>query len=625
MLILISTNPAKAIIRNVPSDYLTIQDAINAALNGDVVVIADGTYTGVGNRDIDFKGKAITVRSQNGPANCTIDCQGNGRGFKFHSGEGSDSAVIGLTITNGYAPVTTYQHKHGQMVSYSAGGAIFCDRTAPTIENCIIDNNNAQKLGGGIYCNVCTGQIITGCVFTGNSTSDDGGGLETHYCSITVERCSFIGNSAPFGGGMLSKSGSSIIRNCLFWDNKASGGGALTTEQGGGIEFASSLDEVVNCTFIGNSAPGYWGGGAIIAIDNSCSITLTNSIFWGNTATRGPQITLQGGASMKLSHCEVQGGEVDIFVDSGCTLDWDDATNINTDPMFVDAGSGDCHLLAGSPCIDAGDNSAVAGVPTDLDGNPRIVNSIVDMGAYEAPSTNKSPIADAGPDQTASACGLAMLDGSASSDPDSDPLTYTWSFVSVPTGSQAEIAHPTAVQTTFVADLSGEYVVSLIVNDGTIDSEPDTVTITALSPEQNIQQIIEVLYNIVDSNPGTPLADKIEDVIEKLLTVLDELNKPDNQAAVGNIEGAVGDLEAAVKDELLSSEQGIQLMDDLACIARRLAKNALEQVIAQGGDPDAIDDAELSLLEGDQFRTVGAFKDAVNKYKDALAKAESEL
>ena len=87
----------------VPNPYPTIQSAINAAVDGDTVIVAPGTYTGLGNRNIDFLGKAITVRSENGPENCIIDCQNSGRGFYFHTSEGPNSVLDGLTITNGIA------------------------------------------------------------------------------------------------------------------------------------------------------------------------------------------------------------------------------------------------------------------------------------------------------------------------------------------------------------------------------------------------------------------------------------------------------------------------------------------------------------------------------------------
>ena len=145
------------------------------------------------------------------------------------------------------------------------------------------------------------------------------------------------------------------------------------------------------------------------------------------------------------------------------------------------------------------------------------------------------------------------------------------------------------------------------------------------TPEQQLEANIDTLLDIVDANPGTPLADKLEDALAQVQTALDELAKepPDNQAALGNIEGAVGDIEAAVNDGLLDATEGTDLMDQLAGAARQLAEEALNEAIAQGGDPGVIADAQQALDDGDTLRASGAFKDAVNKYKDALAKAES--
>ena len=92
-----------------------------------------------------------------------------------------------------------------------------------------------------------------------------------------------------------------------------------------------------------------------------------------------------------------------------------------------------------------------------------------------------------------------------------------------------------------------------------------------------------------------------------------------------NIEGVVGDLEAVVKDGLLDSTQGVRLIDRIAGVANHLAVVAIDEAIAQGGDPDKIEEAQLYLTEGDALTEASAFKDAVSKYKDALAKAESAL
>ena len=149
----------------------------------------------------------------------------------------------------------------------------------------------------------------------------------------------------------------------------------------------------------------------------------------------------------------------------------------------------------------------------------------------------------------------------------------------------------------------------------------------APDPPQATQDAIDALQDIIDGNPGTPLADKLEDALDKLQTALDEFDKdpPDNQAAIGNIEGAVGDIEAAVNDGLMELGQGTELLDQLAMIARQIAVDALEAALAEGGEADEIADAQEALAEGGALKSLGAFKGAVNKYKDALAKAESAV
>lgn len=159
-----------------------------------------------------------------------------------------------------------------------------------------------------------------------------------------------------------------------------------------------------------------------------------------------------------------------------------------------------------------------------------------------------------------------------------------------------------------------------------------TVSLIVIMVPQ-LEAAISQLQGIVDDSLGTPQADKVEDTLAKAQTAVDELAKtpPDNQAALGAIEGAVGDLIAAVNDNALDSAVGIDLMDQLAGIARQLAQDALDAATAcDPTNPDLVV-AQASMNDGDTLRASGLagtildFKDAVNAYKDALTKAEGVL
>lgn len=235
----------------VPGAYPRIQKAIDAAVDGDVVMIADGLYQGTGNIDLDFRGKAITVQSENGPSGCIIDCEHKGRGFTLHSGETTGSVVKGLTIRNGMA---------------DKGGGIYCQNASVRIIDCVIADNSSGD-GGAIWCRYglldIDNSIIRDnyCFYRGS-----GGGMNVWDSSPTMKNSFVVGNSAPFnqGGGIqLHTSSCDISHSIIARNSSETGGGGLF------LEYTKAY-QLSNCTIAGNKSPNERGAAIGIYSEGAC-------------------------------------------------------------------------------------------------------------------------------------------------------------------------------------------------------------------------------------------------------------------------------------------------------------------------------------------------------------------
>jgi hypothetical protein len=305
----------------------SIQEAIDAAAEGDIIEVNDGTYEPIQTAD-----KAITIRSVNGPEKTIIDGGGVARCATLGGLSSEHKTVLdGFTLQNGYA---------GNEGEFPAqGGGAF----GGTLNNCILVDNKAIGHGGGAYdC------FLTNCTLTGNQAHMGGG---AHSC-LVMTNCTLIGNTVTgYGGGAYN----GPLTNCIVVGNTAAEGGGLYM---GGL---------INSTVIGNTATEI-GGGAVL-----CG-RIVNSIVWGNTAPEDANYSesyVYYSCTEPLPEGEEAGGG-----------------NISADPMFTDAENGDYTLKKDSPCIDKGSNEFVEiwDIETDLAGNPRIMGGTVDMGAYEASS-----------------------------------------------------------------------------------------------------------------------------------------------------------------------------------------------------------------------------------------------
>jgi pectin methylesterase-like acyl-CoA thioesterase len=348
-------------------DYPTIQAAIDAASDYGAVELADGTYTGTGNRDVSFNGKKIRVYSASGvPIQCVVNCQAtsgdNHRGFLFNHAEDSTSVLEGIRIRYGYhvrgagiycqgsAPQLRNLLVDHCTSSTDGGAGILLDGASPTIEDCTFEYCTANAVGGGgLYAHDYASPRLTSVSFRKCQSVDRGGGaLFSVNCFPTLQYCFFDYNSGVNGGGLTFVYAFGPVRDCLFSNNSA--------QYGGGMQcYGNAQATIERCTFYGNDGKDCSG----IYCRGSSSPTINNTIV--SHGLGSPALVRYA------SDCNPTLSCTDLWMNDDGAGDWTGFVagqrtlrgNRSDDPLFCAVSSDDFTLRGASPC--APENSGGCG------------------------------------------------------------------------------------------------------------------------------------------------------------------------------------------------------------------------------------------------------------------------
>lgn len=374
-------------------DFVDIQSALDAATDGDMVIVEPGEYEisemlnfnrlrHLMNPD-DLRIKNITLKSRNGPYDTVVrmkDRKYSVIGFLF--GENEESILDGFTLTGGSGRAMYYDSDNS-LCSYNlGGGGIFIQHSSPTIRNCIISGNycrNERGIGAGILTTGAS-PTITNCIITKNATalttpsgfgpSGLGGGFASSGSNSrpVYANCMIINNEAPGQGwgaaGYVRWESEVTMNNCLIADNISNyGPGGILCEH-------FCVLNLHNCTIAGNmqfidGVYGYAG----ISLMNHSKANIINSIIWGN---RNKSLGASADSTINARYSCIDYYGV-----------WPGEGNTHENPFFVNPEAGDYRLRPDSPMINAGIIEGELDAEVDIEGNPRWCWDGIDMGAYE--------------------------------------------------------------------------------------------------------------------------------------------------------------------------------------------------------------------------------------------------
>lgn len=359
------------LVINIPADYPTIQEGINAADDGDLILVQPGLYL----ENIDFSGKNITLASlffttqdTSYVSQTIIDGNQNGSVVTFAGGETSDAILVGFTIQNGESDY------------YGAG--IKCQNSSPTLRYLKIDNNqfSVWGVGGGIYFEYSDASLSN--IEFSNNLAQFGGCIYADHSDLSMTNVSFLNNHSFLGGGIYLLQSDATISNAVFAGN-------VSSNEGGAIWLDRSHLNLINATVASNSALNYGGG---VYLLRSSVMNVMNSIFWQND----PQDICftydfyYPNSTLRMAHSNLAAGMSGIVTNNNGYVFMLEG-NIFEEPGFI--SSEDFHLADTSLCIGAGIEEIIMGAEPyqstafDIEGNlrPNPVGSMPDLGAYENP------------------------------------------------------------------------------------------------------------------------------------------------------------------------------------------------------------------------------------------------
>lgn len=303
-------------VHEVPLEFTTVQAAIDAALPGDTIRVAPGTYSGAGNRGLNPGGKDLVIESSGGAAVTIIDCQSADRGFVYATGETAASVLRGFTIRNGRhttggglllinsAPTLVDLILAGNAAT-TDGGAIACIGASPSASGLVIKDSESDGSGAALLCTSGAAPIVASSQLYDNEANARGGALYCPGGAPSFQRCTIAFNSAPEGGGFSVEQGGLVtLERSLVVFNLD--GGGITTDAGSFI--------LATCGDVFGNAGGDWGGTAYdpAGVDGNIS---ANPLFC-NPLARDFHLDADSPCAAANNTCGLDLGALDV----GCDL-----------------------------------------------------------------------------------------------------------------------------------------------------------------------------------------------------------------------------------------------------------------------------------------------------------------